>query len=413
MSNNPTAVKSPLYIAMLTLLTALLMLIDGYDLQVMALVAAPISEGWGVPVSDFGIVHSAAVAGLGLGAVVIGSLGDRYGRRNIILISFALITFAVAACGFTSTITELMFWRFLTGVGLGAMLANAAALLAEFLPDNRRSLLLTLASSGIPLGAIGSGLLVPQLLANYDWHGAFWASSIISAVIWVALFFCLPEAPSYKHRQQSPKSLQTEAKPGFFSVLQPEHRLSTLALWALFVGNAFLIYIMVSWIPVLMTQQGWDITHASAVIVYFQAGGLAGGVIVATMMDRWSPYKALLAAYALTGLCLIGFAVIPDQPLFWGALFALVGAGISGVHMTINAMAAVVYPVTILSSAIGFTVAVARIGAIAAPLVGGVLIAQKVGVEKFMLWQLVPLLFCAGSVLTLAWLQKRSLLAQL
>ncbi len=407
MFNQSTCVYSPVYIGILTLLTALLMFIDGYDLQVMALVAAPIAQSWSVPVANFGIVHSAAVAGMGIGALGIGPLGDRHGRRNIILFSFGLIIVSVALSGFASSVTELVVWRLLTGVGLGGMLANAAALLAEFLPEKRRSLLLTLAGSGITVGAISSGLLVPYLLTHYQWPSAFWVSAVVSAAIWLLLAFFLPEAPSFRSRKDSAHDGNVE-KPTFFSVLKPEYRWSTLALWVLFIGNSFLIYILVSWIPVLMNQQGWDLSRASSVIVYFQGGGLLGGVVVAALMDRWNPYCALLSAYVLAAVCLLCFGVFPESYLTWGILFFLVGAGISGVHMTINAMAAVVYPVSILSSAIGFTVAVARAGAIAAPIIGGFLISRNLGAQTFMLWQLLPVCMCVLSVLVLRTLSTKS-----
>jgi AAHS family 4-hydroxybenzoate transporter-like MFS transporter len=352
-------------------------------------------------------VHSAAVAGLGIGAVLCGPLGDKYGRRRIILLSFALIIVAVSCSGLTASVPSLMFWRLLTGIGLGAMLANAGALLAEFVPAKRRSLLLTLSGSGITVGAMSSGLLVPYLLEQYHWQAAFWASAAVSLLIWLVLLVWLPEAPSHRQRNIAASAPGAAARPGFFTVLLPEHRYATLALWTLFIGNAFLIYILVSWMPVLMTQRGWDLARASSVIVYFQGGGLCGGLLVAALMDRWNPFYALLTAYLLTALCLLGFTLIPDDYLVWSVLFASLGAGISGVHMTINAMAAVVYPLTILSSAIGFTVAVARIGAIGAPIVGGLLIARQVALEQFMLLLLVPVGLCALSVTALARQHRR------
>ena len=195
----------------------------------------------------------------------------------------------------------------------------------------------------------------------------------------------------------------------FTSVLNSDFRVATLALWVLFVGNAFLIYMLVSWIPALMSQNDWAFGAASGAIVQFQVGGLAGGVIIATGMDRWHPCNALLTAYAVTAACLGAFSVLPDSPLAWGILFVLIGAGISGVHLTMNAIAAIIYPAEILAAGMGFTVAVARLGAVAAPLVGAVMIENELSVAAFMGVQLVPLALCAFAVMAL---RSRQLAAQ-
>ena len=97
----------------------------------------------------------------------------------------------------------------------------------------------------------------------------------------------------------------------------------------------------------------------------------------------------------------MGFSLLPDEGPVWALLFMVIGAGISGVHMTMNAIAAFIYPSAILATGMGFTVAVTRLGAVAAPMVGAALIAQQMPVPQFMLWQLLPIALCTASVIGL------------
>ena len=121
-------------LALLTGLVAVVMLIDGYDLQIMALLIAPLAAQWSAEMGSFGIVQAAAAGGLGIGSAFIAPLGDRFGRRRLVLGGFAVLTISVAGTGFSTGISELFWWRLLTGIALGATLINASALLAGLGP---------------------------------------------------------------------------------------------------------------------------------------------------------------------------------------------------------------------------------------------------------------------------------------
>ncbi len=246
---------------------------------------------------------------------------------------------------------------------------------------------------------MGSGLLVPPILENFGWRGAFWLSAAVTLAIWLLLLWRLPESPAHRARAadpsppKQPNSLRT--------IVSRDYRTATIFLWLLFAGNAFLLYMLTSWVPSLLAARGWTVADAGGAIAWMQAGGLIGGLVIAVLMDRWRPTYALLSAYAVAGTGLALFSIIPDTALLWGVLIALVGAGISGVALTINAVAAAIYPASILSAGIGFTVAVARVGAVGGPMVGAWLLAGGVSAETFLLLLLVPVLVCAASAAAL------------
>src|SRR5690606_17998019 len=97
------------------ILCALVMIIDGYDLTAMSLAVPHLVREWGVPPSHFGIALSAAVPGLGAGALLLAPLGDRWGRRPVVIVSTIAIALATLGTATAGSVTELALWRLLTG----------------------------------------------------------------------------------------------------------------------------------------------------------------------------------------------------------------------------------------------------------------------------------------------------------
>jgi AAHS family 4-hydroxybenzoate transporter-like MFS transporter len=133
-----------------------------------------------------------------------------------------------------------------------------------------------------------------------------------------------------------------------------------------------------------------------------QLGGLFGGLLLATQIDRQRTIDALFAGYAVVALGLIGLTLAPSSPAVWGTILLLIGMGVGGAHIALPAVAANIYPTTMLSAGIGLAVTVARIGAMAGPMLGAALIARKVSAGAFFLTLLLPVAGCALCVLAFA-----------
>ena len=165
--------------------------IDGYDINSMALAVPRLQEPLGIPADEFGWVLSAILFGLGAGAALIAPLGDRIGRRPLIV--FGCLATAVATLGTATsdTLTEFFIWRVLTGLGLGACLPNCSALTAELAPAGKRASLMVLVSAGISGGALIAGTTAPELVAIGGWPALFVTPGLFAAVLAVGLWFVL------------------------------------------------------------------------------------------------------------------------------------------------------------------------------------------------------------------------------
>jgi len=397
-------------------LCGLVVFFDGYDVQVMALAVPSVSETWGAAASSFGVALSASLLGIGLGSGLIGPFGDRIGRRPVIVGGLLLAGLATLATTLSHTLLDFTVWRLLTGLGIGASIVNAAAHTSEYMPARRRAWLVTVMYCNVALGAFFAGLWAPTVLRVSDWRGLFLLGGAGTLAVCALAWALLPESLKFlvARRPGDPRiggllaRLAPEVEPGsvfaaprtakkrsLMDLVNADYRARTAVLWTLYALNIFVIYVLVSWLPTLLRRAGWPTDEALIGSVLFQLGGVAGGLVLSSFIDRGRMRGALIVGYATCAVALAAIAFTPSTFLIWGALMLAVGAGISGAQFVLIALAAEFYPLTIRATGVGWAVTVGRVGAVAAPLVGGAVLPLVTPVHGLTLL-MVPALACAA-----------------
>jgi AAHS family 4-hydroxybenzoate transporter-like MFS transporter len=388
---------------MVGLLSVIIMVIDGYDIGAMPIVVPHLAPLWGEAPAVFGPALSAVVIGLGLGAFFLAPLGDRIGRRTTTVAALALISFATLGTAWSRSVGDLFWWRLLTGTGLGACLPNVLAILAQVVPAERRASAMTIAACGIPLGAAGAGLVVPWLTADRGWQAAFTLPALVMIALTALIAVYLRQVP-----MPAPVVKAAGARGWHWTdipVLAPLGRgyaLRTAIFSGLFCCNALSMYMLSSWLPTLLRQSGFSFAGAAQLASIVQIGGLFGGLLLATQIDRHRTIAALMTGYALVALGLVALALVAPGFAGWGLLLLLIGMGVGGAHIALPAVAANIYPAAMLSAGIGLAVTVARLGAMAGPMAGAALIGAQVPAGTFFLALLLPVAGCALCVLAFA-----------
>jgi AAHS family 4-hydroxybenzoate transporter-like MFS transporter len=400
-------------------LCALVMFVDGYDLAAMPLAVPHVVRAWGVAPSTFSVALSAVLVGLGVGALLLAPLGDRFGRRPVLIASMLLIAAATVGTSLAGSANDFAIWRLLTGIALGACLPNATALVAELAPKRRRIGLLTIVSCGVSLGGVAAGFVVPPLTAAGGWTMIFIVPGLLTGVLAAALFLFLPESPKLllvrgrsealaalsarlglgdSSRWARPSSVSATPKPSMLAPLAREYRFATFVFVGLYLMNALSLYLMVSWLPTILPQAGFSLAQAARLSSLVQGGGLVTGLLLSSLLDRGKTAPILAGAYLIVAAALLGFSIVPATLAGWGLLLLVAGGGVSGIHLAMMAVGTSFYPPQMLSSAIGFAVAVARVGAIAGPLLGGALIQNGFSPAAFLATVVLPVLACAAGV---------------
>ena len=405
---------------------ALVMFVDGYDIQVMALAVPALSMQWGIEPSRFGVALSAAVLGIGLGGAFVAPLGDRIGRRPLLTIALVIAGVSTLATATSTTPTEFALWRLLTGIGIGAGIPNCNAWTSEYVPARMRGSLLVLMNAAIGIGAFSAGFIAPGILQSWGWRGTFLIGGTVPLAIALILYWRAPESLKFlaarrpgdpriasilkrlapdlalvglERQEASSLESRSSAPSGFAQLLGPIYRQRTLVLWGVVLANLFTLYVLISWLPTLLQRSGWSLAAAVRGAVLIQAGSVVGGILLSFFLDRGKALPALLTAFLLATACLALFRLTPSGPV-WAVLLILLGGGVGGAQLALNALSTAYYPPAIKATGMSWVGVVGTLGSMVAPLAGGWAIDQGVtSVTILMVLGVAPLVCAAGTLL--------------
>lgn len=419
--------RSPVggYQLRVVVLCALVALLDGLDIQAMALVTPRLINEWGVAKEAFGPVLSASLAGIMIGMLLLGALGDRFGRRTILLISFILVGVASIATGWATNTTELMIFRFLTGIGIGGCLPNATALTAEYVPAKRLAFFVTLMYSSVPLGGVVAGFIGGPLIEAYGWQSVFLLGGIVPLLLCVAIYLLLPESVRFlaTKRGSEPQigrileridrtylynpgdkfvtpSGPSKASPG--QLFAQGRGWTTVLLWTVFFFSLFGMYVLVSWLPTVFTDLGWEMTQALRTVSYFWLGGILGGLVAGWLIDRYGAYRVLVPGFLLAAVLTAAIGQAGQEVALVMLVVLASGFGVVGAQLAMTALAANLYPTHIRSTGVGWGLGIGRIGAVLSPIIGGYVLKAEWSQAEMFAAAAVPPLVCAVGTLLMA-----------
>lgn len=383
---------------------ALIIICDGYDLAVAGIALPSIMKDMGVTAQNAGFMVSSALFGMMFGAIFLGTIADRIGRRKAIAICIALFSIFTAAAGFTHDPYTFSAMRFLAGLGIGGVMPNVVAQMTEYSPKKIRATMVTLMFSGYAVGGMLAALLGKGLLETYGWSSVFLAAGLPVLLIPVILK-ALPESmpflirenrldelkqivarmePSYRpdadDRFALPAQDRAEGAP-IGKLFQDGRGFSTAMFWIAFFMCLFMVYALSSWLTKLMASAGYSLGSALTFVLVLNFGAVIGAVGGGWLADRFNIKYVLMGMYALAAvsITLLGFKV-PTELLF--LLVGLAGASTIGTQIVTYAYAGQFYPMAIRSTGIGWASGVGRSGAILAPIAIGTLVGMALPLEQ-------------------------------
>ena len=158
-------------------------MVDGFDVLAMSFTAPLIAREWGVDPATLGVLLSAGLVGMGVGALFISPIADVIGRRAVVILSTVIMSVGMFASAATTGVLELWLCRFVTGLGIGGVLASGNTLLAEYAPNRWRDFVISTMVIGYPVGAIIGGSIFAVLVSLYGWRSAFVFGGLASTVL--------------------------------------------------------------------------------------------------------------------------------------------------------------------------------------------------------------------------------------
>ncbi|MHA2788519.1 MFS transporter [Corynebacterium sp. S7] len=387
---------------------------DGYDLIVYGTVQGALMEEWNLSSAAAGTVGSAAFVGMVIGALIVGRISDRIGRKFAVIGSVLILSIFTILCAFAPGPVIFAIFRVLAGIGLGGLVPSVNAMTADLVPSNKVSAWSTVMMSGVPLGGSIAAILA-QWIVPSDPH---WGWRTMFLIAFVPLVIGLPIAmkviPSDKeikedylaHHETEQNEAEADEKPGFGAILSPKYR--TVSIWFAIATFVTLLawYGLGTWLPKLMTTAGYDFGAALNFTLALNLGAIIGSVVTAWAGDRFGPVQSGCVAAGVAGIALLFLLTSPS--IFWVyVILILAGVGTHGTQILIIAAVSQFYPQRLRGTALGWALGVGRLGAVAAPQLAGLLLSWGLGVNSNYLMFAIAALLSSLSLFILSGIQRR------
>lgn len=399
-------------------------LLEGYDILVISFAAPAITEELQVSPDKLGMVFSAGLLGMTIGAMFLGALADVYGRRIVVSLGLMVAGLATSAVILTSSVTELLVARFVAGLALGALVVSLPSLVSEFSPRRYRTLILSILFSASSLGSVFGGLVSAAVIDSYGWRNLFFTAGMATMALGVIAYFFIPETISFivKRRPENAfervnhvlryighepierlpqlggeESRESASVVGLFS---PSRRTTTILMWSAFLFGYAAVYFFASWVPQIMRNLG--VSHEQAIRsgVVVAVGGMVGTALIGWLGRWWVLSSIVTRAFYLAVALVIVLAalthVFDDVPIMlsWMVLFGI-GMTLMGGFANLYTVVLTIYPPQIRNTGLGWCSGIGRVGAVVSPALAGLLIALAVPLPAILLYFAVPVLVAA------------------
>ena len=380
---------------MAVILCILLNALDGFDVLAISFASPGVAAEWGVDRAALGIVLSMELIGMAAGSVLLGSLADKIGRRPTILLCLAVMTAGMLAAAFSFSVVSLSAVRFVTGIGIGGMLACTNAIVAELANARARSLAVALMAAGYPMGAILGGSVASMLLVSGEWRDIFLLGAIMTGIFLPLSIILLPESIGFLvqrrpanaldrvnklltrmgHRQLTalPDPDMAAPKASVSTLFTPPLARTTLLLTASYFAHIMTFYFILKWVPKIVVDMGYAPSAAGGVLVWANVGGLMGALLLSVLSWRID-VRALVIVAMLFSTAMVtvfgqGQASLVELALVAAAAGLCTNAAVVGLY----AIIAHAFPTTVRAGGTGIVIGIGRGGAALGPVVAGFL----------------------------------------
>jgi MFS transporter, AAHS family, 4-hydroxybenzoate transporter len=401
-------------------LCTLVQFCDGYDLNAVAWAVPPLIREWHLPPSMFTMAFLWSSVGIMAGALSAGPIGDRFGRRPLLLVSLTIFGIASLLSAYAGSLGTLTVFRFFTGLGIGGGFAGAAALTGDYAPHRLRATVIMATFTGAPIGGFLGGQIVAVLLPFYGWPMIFIIGGAFPLILVLALALWLPESPRFLAARQN-------LAPRHAAVLQrldiaPAGRdevdvargnpiwmlfgrgyaLQTMLLWIIYFCSLLNLFLFAYWMPTVLNMIGMTPSQAVFASSLRDGGAILVVLYLGLAIDRIGPERTLALHYAVGAVFIAMIALIAMPYAALCVVTMLAGMTIIGSQTGLNGTCGKLYPARMRTSGLGWSLGIGRLGAIVAPVMGGYLLAHGMAPTHIFLVACLFALIAAAATALLA-----------
>ncbi len=379
-------------------LCTLIQICDGYDINSIGWAVPSLIHTWHLPPPSFTVAFLWSSVGIMVGALSAGPIGDRFGRRPLLIASLVIFGVASLLSAAAGSLGMLSVLRFFTGLGIGGAFPGAASLAGDYAPRRLRATMIMATFTGAPIGGFLGGQIVALLLhQGFAWPVIFVLGGGFPLVLVLVIAAWLPESPRFlaaranlAPRQRAllqrldiaPGQVERHtidlARGNPIKMLFGEgYALQTLLLWVIFFCSLLNLFLFAYWLPTVLNLSGFTPSQAVFASSLRDFGAIWAVLYLGVAIDRVGPERSLAFHYAAGAvfIALIALVALPYALLLAVIFFS--GMTIIGSQTGANATCGKLYPARMRTSGLGWALGIGRLGGIAAPALGGYLLALK------------------------------------
>ncbi|MDR7303796.1 MFS transporter [Haloactinomyces albus] len=353
----------------------LTVMLEGFDLVALGAVGLALQDAVGLEFTptEFTMVATVSLVGVMVGAAFVTPLADVIGRRKVLIASVASFSLFTLLIPLSPNVEVFAALRLLAGIGLGACMPTALAVMSEYLPPERRARANTTTMTGYHCGAVAASLMA--LAVRDTWQVLFVAGGAAGLILAGIMWSKLPETASV---QAPAEKAEKAEKVTVLDLLRPRFLRTTLSVWVATFMGLLLVYGLNTWLPSLMETAGYDVSTSITLLFVLNAGGVLGMFLAGHVGDTRGISRTILIWFGLGAVLLAALSIRIQVSLLLNAVIFLAGVFVFSAQVLVYAYIAQSYPERIRGSALGITSAVGRFGAIGGPLITGVLVSTGV-----------------------------------
>jgi AAHS family benzoate transporter-like MFS transporter len=313
--------------------------LDGFDLVVLGAVIPTLSQSGDLGFTDASLTTASTVGlvGVGIGAVAIGPLTDRFGRRVSLIASIALFSVLTIAVAFAQSTTQFTALRFLAGLGLGACLPTALAYMSEHARQGRGGSAVTRMMTGYHVGAVLTALLALGVIDAFGWEAMFVIGGVAGLLTLPLMWAKLPESETYLRRT-------AERPPRSADVIRGRYLRISLGLWVASFMGLLLVYGLNTWLPKIMGEAGYSIEAGTGLLLVLNIGAVIGLLVAGVISDSRGNKPTVLLWFGLAAVFLALLSIKLQSSVLVYAAVLLTGIFVFSAQVLVYAFVGHLYP---------------------------------------------------------------------
>ncbi|MBV2143288.1 MFS transporter [Falsochrobactrum sp. TDYN1] len=373
---------------------------DAMQVLAVGFTGAAIAKTFGLTIGEALQTGTLFFLGMLIGAALFGRLADRYGRRNVLLITVACDAIFGLLSAFSPSFGILLGLRFLTGMAVGGTLPVDYAMMAEFLPAKNRGRWLVMLEGFWAVGTVIIALAAwATSLAGVEdaWRYIFIVTAAPALIgIWLRIW--VPESPMHLLKSGRPDEAKTvmnrvlrrNGKPELppkvvleaplmvtdEKLLSPNLRqrtLTTLAIWFLVSVSYYGIF---TWIPAKLASEGFGFVRGYGFLVVVALAQLPGYALAAYGVEAWGRRNTLIGFLFISAAACALFTVATSSAVV-GTSILIMSFALLGTWGALYAFTPELYPTALRASGMGAAGAMARLGGLLAPSALAIVVSQS------------------------------------